>query len=295
MFQELFQIRTFVDLIVAMLDITIVTYLIYRVLILIRGTKAVPILLGLVLVIISFFISKDVYIGLSTLNWVLEKFIAAFILLIIVIFQDDIRRGLAEVGRSRVFAGITRSAAETHSIEEIVKACISLSKRRLGALIAIERKGDLREYVLEGIRIEARVSHELLYSLFNPANANPTHDGAVIVKTGKIAAAGCFLPLTANPRVVKSLGTRHRAAIGLSEETDAVICIVSEETGTISVAYQGNLARNFDANKLRETLQRLLSYGADEPKDAEKQTRWWFFLKALGLPIRDPAQKKTTK
>ena len=220
--QDIFQIRTWGDLVVGFLDIAIVSYLVYRVLLLLRGTKAMPILFGLVLVIISFFVSKDEYIGLSTLNWVLEKFIAAFILLIIVIFQDDIRRGLAEMGRSRLFRGIS-AAAETHSVEEVVRACVACSTAKIGALIAIQREGDLTQRADEGIRLDARISHELLFSLFNPDNANPTHDGAVIIQEGKIAAAGCFLPLTSNPRVSKRFGTRHRAAIGLSEETDAVV------------------------------------------------------------------------
>jgi uncharacterized protein (TIGR00159 family) len=258
--QTIFQIRTWADLVVAFLDIAIVSYLVYRVLILIRGTKAVPILLGLVLVIIAFFVSKDEYIGLSVLNWVLDKFIAAFILLIIVIFQDDIRRGLAEVGRSRVFVGMT-STSDVVSLHEVVKAMTALSNERIGALLAIERTGDLTEYSEEAVRIEARISSELLYALFNPAHANPTHDGAVIVQGGRIAAAGAFLPLTSNPRVPKHLGTRHRAGIGLSEEADAVVCIVSEETGIISVAYQGVLTRNLDSNKLRNLLQRLLTTG----------------------------------
>lgn len=257
--QNILQIRTWGDLIVAFVDIAIVGYLIYRVLLLIRGTRAMPILLGLVLIIITFFVSKDEYIGLSTLNWVLEKFIAAFILLVIVIFQDDIRRGLAEVGRSRLFRGAA-AAAEPHSVEEVVRACVALSAAKIGALIAIERDADLTLHAEEGIRIDSRISHQILFSLFNPSYANPTHDGAVVIQGGRITAAGCFLPLTSNPRVGKELGTRHRAAIGLSEHTDAVICVVSEETGTISVAFQAQMKRELDANSLRETLQRLLAF-----------------------------------
>jgi len=280
--QNLFQIRTMEDFLAAFFDIAIVSYLIYRVLLLIRGTKAFPILLGLVLVTISFFVSKDEYLGLSTLNWVLEKFIAAFILVVIVIFQDDIRRGLAEVGRSRLFRTV-EGAEEAHSIEEIVKACVSMSQRKIGALIAIQREGDLSLYADEGIKIEARLSQELLFGLFNPANANPTHDGAVVVQSGRITAAGCFLPLTANPRVSKKFGTRHRAAIGLSEEADAVICVVSEETGVISVVFQEQITRNLDANSLRERLQRLLTF-AEKGDDPDKPARALF--RHLPIPAR---------
>jgi diadenylate cyclase len=255
------QITSLADLVLAVIDITIVSYLLYRVLILIRGTKAVPILIGLVLVLIAFFVSKDEYLGLSAFNWILEKFTTGFILLIIVIFQDDIRRGLAHVGRSRFLMGTVASSEAAHSLEEVVKACTALSKRRIGALMAIEREGELADYIEEGIPIQARLSSALLFALFNPSHANPTHDGAVIIRQGIIAAAGCFLPLTANPRLPQTLGTRHRAGVGLSEETDAVVCVVSEETGTISVAFQGHLTRDLDANKLRELLQRLLTLG----------------------------------
>ena len=275
--QDIFQIRTWGDLVVGFLDIAIVSYLVYRVLLLLRGTKAMPILFGLVLVIISFFVSKDEYIGLSTLNWVLEKFIAAFILLIIVIFQDDIRRGLAEMGRSRLFRGVS-AAAEAHSVEEVVRACVACAKSKIGALIAIEREGDLTDRAEEGIKVDARISHELLFSLFNPENANPTHDGAVIIQEGRIAAAGCFLPLTSNPRVSKNFGTRHRAAIGLSEETDAVICVVSEETGIISVVFQEGITRDLDANGLRALLQQLLSH---DPESDDASNATWSILRSF--------------
>ena len=273
--QTIFQIRTFADLLLAIVDLTIVSYLIYRVLLLIRGTKAVPILIGLVLVIIAFFVSQDAYLGLSAFNWMLDKFAAGFILLVIVIFQDDIRRGLAHVGRSRFLMGTAATSEAAHSLEEVVKSCTALSKRRIGALLAIEREGDLSDYIEEGIQIDARLTSALLYALFNPAHANPTHDGAVVIQSGKVAAAGCFLPLTANPRLPQTLGTRHRAAVGLSEETDAVVCIVSEETGRISVAFQGDLTRDLDANKLRELLQRLLTLSEPGSADGAPAAATW--------------------
>lgn len=288
--QDLFQIRTLGDFVVAFLDIAIVSYLIYRVLLLLRGTKAMPILFGLVLVIIAFFVSKDEYLGLSTFNWMLDKFIAAFILLVIVIFQDDIRRGLAVVGRSRLFQG-TSIAEEAHGVEEVVRACVALSQAKIGALLAIERDGDLTMHADEGIKLDARLSHELLFSVFNPANANPTHDGAVIIQRGRVIAAGCFLPLTANPRVSKHFGTRHRAAIGLSEETDAVICVVSEETGIISVVCREALTRELDANTLRALLQKLLSEQSNSEEPAPPgQLPFW---KAWRPHTPAPAQKES--
>ena len=281
LFQDVFQIRTPADALVAFIDITIVSYLIYRVLLLIRGTKAVPILFGLLLIIVGFFVSKDEYFGFSALNWVLDKFIAAFILLVIVIFQDDIRRGLAEVGRSRLFKGVSK-AEETHNIEEIVKACVMLSSAKIGALIAVQKEGNLSQHAEEGIKIDGRLSHELLYSIFNPDNANPTHDGAVIIQNGRISAAGCFLQLTSNPRISKKLGTRHRAGIGLSEDTDAVICIVSEETGGISVVFESVLTRVRDANELRESLQRQLAIKKKSaPKREATRTLFQTFRQAL--------------
>lgn len=263
-FQTLFHIRTFGDFIVMLVDIAIVSYLVYRALLLIRGTKAAPVLLGLGLVIVSFFVSKDEYLGLSTLNWALDKFTAGFILLVIVIFQDDIRRALASVGRSRLLLGMGTPGESAQSVEEVVRACGALAAKKIGALIAIEREADLSDYAEEGIQIDARISNELLFSLFNPEHANPTHDGAVIIQGRKVAAAGCFLPLTSNPRIHKHLGTRHRAGIGLTEEADAVVCIVSEETGQVSVAFQGNLTRELDANTLRDVLQRLLTISASD-------------------------------
>ncbi|MBN1944156.1 MAG: diadenylate cyclase CdaA [Bradymonadales bacterium] len=288
--QQLFQIHSIWDLFQTMADIILVSYVIYRTLNMIRGTKAVPVLIGLFLVLIAFFATRDEYLGLTVINWLLEKFMAAFILLVIVIFQEDIRRGLAVMGRSRMFQGLS-GTPEVFSVEEIVKACVNLSSARLGGLIVIEREADLTEYSEEGIRLDARISQELLFSLFNPSHANPTHDGAVIIQRGKVTAAGCFLPLTSNPRVHKSLGTRHRAGIGLSEKTDAVVCIVSEETGTISIAYEGNLTRKLDANHLRERLQYLLAF---QQPEVEKKGGWSWF-KIFSAPLSRNPRKKTSE
>ncbi|MBQ9817551.1 MAG: diadenylate cyclase CdaA [Proteobacteria bacterium] len=246
------------DVVLAILDILIVWYLFYQILMLIRGTKAMQILFGLLVFVVLYLISKPELLDLGTLNWILDKFIASFIVIIVIIFQEDIRRGLGEFGKT---GSLSTSATEDRlgapAIEEIVKAASILSERRIGALIAIEMDAALEQYMVEGIKIDASISKELLVSLFIPYKANPTHDGAVIIRSQRIDSAGCFLPLSANDHIDKALGTRHRAAIGLSESTDAVIVVVSEETGTISVAHCEKLTRKLTPDALRDYLHKM--------------------------------------
>ncbi len=256
--QEALSIFSTFDLILSIADFVLVYLLIYQVLLVIRGTRAVPVLVGLLLVIVGYFVSKDEYLGLSTLHWLLDKFIASFILVIVVLFQQDIRRGLSHFAKSRFFRGGLSASQGAQLVEELVRSASLLSRNRIGALIAIERDGDLGQYAEEAIKLDAVVTNEVLYAIFNPANANPLHDGATILRGDRIVASGCFLPLTTNPRVDKTLGTRHRAAIGLTEETDTVVLVVSEETGIVSVALSGRLSRNLDANALRELLHAVL-------------------------------------
>lgn len=255
--QEALSIYSSLDLVASVFDFAIVFILIYQILVLIRGTKAVGVLVGLLVLIVFYFVSKDEYLGLSTLRWLLDKFIGSFILVIVVLFQQDIRRALSSFAKTSLFSGLTAQEG-AQLVEELVRACTSLSKARIGALIAVERDGDLAQYAEEGIKVDAAVTNETLYAIFNPANANPLHDGAVILRDDRIVSAGAFLPLTSNPRVDKALGTRHRAAIGLTEDTDAAVLVVSEETGVISVALGGKLSRNLDANSLRQLLHVLL-------------------------------------
>ena len=262
---EALNIASYLDLILSVVDFVVVYLLIYQILVLIRGTKAVGVLVGLLVLIVFYFVSKDEYLGLSTLHWLLDKFIGSFILVIVVLFQQDIRRALSSFAKSSIFSGLTAQEG-AQLVEELVRTCTNLSRQKIGALIAVEREGDLSQYAEDGVKLEAVVSNEALFAIFNPANANPLHDGAVIVRGGRILAAGCFLPLTANPRVDKALGTRHRAAIGLAEDTDAAVLVVSEETGVISVALGGKLSRNLDANALRQLLHALL--GSPAPKTA---------------------------
>ena len=255
-FFSIFEGFTPKDAFFAVIDILIVAYLIYQILMLIRGTKAMQILFGLLIFVALYFIST--LWDLATLNWLLEKFIASFVIIIVIIFQEDIRRGLSEFGKTGTLSTAkSEDRLGASPIEEIVKAASLLSERRIGALIAIEMDAVLDQYMVEGIKIDATITKELLVSLFIPYKANPTHDGAVIIRNQRINSAGCFLPLSANDRIDKALGTRHRAAIGLSESTDAVIVVVSEETGIISVAHNETLKRRLTPEALRDYLHKM--------------------------------------
>lgn len=254
------------DVLIAIVDFVIVYFAVYQILLLIKGTRAVQIMVGLIVVVAFFFLSKNDFLTLPTTHWFINKFIGNFIIILVIIFQTDIRRALAQFGRTTLFSSV-RSLEDAPVLEEVIKASVMLSQRKIGALIAIERSAGLDEFTAEGIRVDAVVTKDLLYSIFLPEHQNPLHDGAVIVRGGRIAAAGCFLPLTNNLDVEKSLGTRHRAAIGLSEEADAAIVVVSEETGTISIAFREELIRGLNAHEMRDLLQRIFSTGAEEDEE----------------------------
>ena len=238
-----------------LLDITLIACGVYWIIHLIRGTRAVQMLLGLVVLVLTNLGSQ--YFDLYTLNWVLDNFLSSILLVIVVLFQNDIRRALTEVGRGSLF-GVGERAAYGPVLEEVTKAAVSLAGKRVGALIVLEREIGLNEYIEVGTRLEARVSKELLCSIFPPVA--PLHDGAVVIQRGRITSAGCFLPLTSNPNVSKVLGTRHRAALGLTEETDAVVVVVSEEEGTISLVREGRITRDLDAAALLTALRQLFSH-----------------------------------
>ncbi len=238
---------------ITVLDLLLVWYAVYRVLLLIRGTRTVRVLVGLILVIMAFALSK--WLGLVTLGWMLNYFVNSFILILIVVFQHDIRRGLSRVGRNPFFKGIS-TLEEVFFIEELVKASTSLSNKRIGALIVIERDADLTEFTEEGTSIDSKVTRELIMAIMHPTS--PIHDGAIIVQNGRMTYAGCFLPLSNNPRLSRELGTRHRAAIGVSEETDALVIVVSEETGKISYVMDGRITRDLDGNTLKKILVNTL-------------------------------------
>ncbi len=234
------------------LDIIIVAFIIYQIMVLVKGTRAQHMLWGLAILIIIYFLSQ--WSGLVTLRWVLNIFLSSIIIIIIVIFQHDIRRALIQVGRPQFFSGAEK-AEKVYEIEEVVKTSFSLAQKEIGAIIVLERNVGLRDYIEVGREIDAKVSHELLTSIFHPSS--PIHDGAVIIHGGRITSASCYLPLTANTHVSKSLGTRHRAAIGLTEETDAVVVVVSEEKGAVSLIVEGVIRQALEPPDLRESLQRL--------------------------------------
>jgi len=235
-------------------DILVVSILIYEVLKLIRGTRAVQMAVGAGFLALIFFGSR--WIRLDTVNWLVRNFLGSIVFAIIVLFQADIRRALAHLGRAPFFRWFAKEESREESIEEIVVAASLLSAQRIGAIIAVERQVGMRNYIDGGISLDAVLTYDLLLAIFQPKS--PLHDGAAIVQNDRVAAAACFLPLTINPRLSKELGSRHRAAIGLTEENDAVAIVVSEETGIISVVVDGQIERGFDVNTLRDRLRSLM-------------------------------------
>ncbi|HVR95634.1 MAG TPA: diadenylate cyclase CdaA [Thermoanaerobaculia bacterium] len=235
------------------IDILAVAFIVYNLLLLIRGTRAVQMLLGLVFVGVVYYGAQIA--ELPTLQTILENLLIVLPFAIIVLFQQEIRRALANFGRNPLW-GLTKQQQVVSAFGDIVLAVTTLSTRRVGALIVIERLQGLRNYVENGIALNAVISYDLLINIFTPDT--PLHDGAVIIQDDRIAAAACFLPLTPNPELSKEFGTRHRAALGITEETDAVAVVVSEETGTISVAFDGALIRDLDGKSLRNTLYKYL-------------------------------------
>ena len=232
------------------IDILIVSIIIYRIILLIRGTRAVQMLLGIVVITIIYFISRE--LDLLTLNFLLRTFLSSILLIVIIVFQRDIRRVLTQVGKTPFQR---QHELETEDLNEIVKATSHMARRRIGAIIAIERETGLRDYIDSGHSIDAKVSRELLISIFLPTS--PIHDGSVIIFNGRIHSAGCLLPLSKNPYIAKRYGTRHRAAIGLSEETDAVLIVVSEETQEISLALNGSITVLNNEEALAKKLNKI--------------------------------------
>jgi uncharacterized protein (TIGR00159 family) len=237
-------------------DILIVAFLIYELLQFLRGTHAVQIAFGGLMLVALYWAS--VLFNLQTVNWLLRTFLPVVVFGIIVVFQAEIRKGLAHLGRVPFFSGAARRRQE-ETVDEIVLAATGLAGERTGAIVVLEREMGLRSYIETGISLEAVVTYDLLVSIFNPAT--PLHDGAVVIQGDRIAAAACFLPLTVNPQLSRTLGSRHRAAIGLSEDTDAVAVVVSEETGLISVVEGGSIERGLDGPALRKRLLGLLGLG----------------------------------
>jgi len=246
------------------IDVLVVTILFYWLFRLVRGTRAVQVLKGLLVLLITAFIAQRV--GLTTFNFLVRGLWQVLILAFVILFAPEIRRALAEVGQRRFFRGFLKEA-EPGYLDEIIEAIDILSKKKKGALIALERETGLKTYIETGIKLDSDVSRELLSTIFLPTT--PLHDGAVIIQGNRVAAAGCLLPFTRNPDISKRMGMRHKAALGLSEETDAVVVVVSEETGRISLAVGGRLTRDLDGTTLAKTVKNLLFHPV--PKKGEKE------------------------
>jgi len=237
-----------------LVDILVVSVLIYELLKLIRGTRAVQMALGGGVLVALFYGSR--WAHLETVNWLIRNLVGYLVFAVIVIFQSDIRRALAHLGRAPFFRYFAKPESAEESIEELVVAASMLSAQHIGAIIALERQIGLRNYIEGGIPLDAVLTYDLLLSVFQPSS--PLHDGAVIVQDDRVAAAACFLPLTVNPKLSKELGSRHRAALGLTEENDSVAIVVSEENGIISVVADGQIERGLNADALRARLRSLV-------------------------------------
>jgi diadenylate cyclase len=251
-------------------DILVVAIVLYRVFVMFKETRAVQMILGLGGLMAASFVARR--LELYSTSWLLENFWSFWVLALIVLFQPELRRALAQIGQSWFFQGIGVAVREqqTHLLDDVVKAVDALAAKRIGGLIVLERSTDLRNYAELGVPLDALVSADLLVSLFLPYS--PLHDGAVFIRGNRAAAAGGFLPLSRNAQLGRAMGTRHRAALGLAEETDAVVLVVSEETGRISLAVGGHMESMSDRDTLRRRLEELLSRG--EPPVEGRVNSW---------------------
>jgi len=249
-----------------LLDIAIVAFVLYKLMMILKGTRAVQLIKGLVVLLMATVASK--ILGLQSINWLLEKAQTGFFIAIPIVFQPELRRALEQLGRGKLFIRTEYLALEDVEklVQEIVRAVKILSKRKIGALMVIERQTGLADFVETGIKIDGLINSELLINIFVPKT--PLHDGAVIMRGNRLVAASCFLPLSENPNLSKELGTRHRAALGLTEVSDALVVLVSEETGVISVAEDGKLTRYLDETTLKELLINRIT-------PQQKTTHFW--------------------
>lgn len=240
-----------------LIEILLLWCLFYLILLFIKGTRAFQVLKGLAIIFVvvavsAFFVTQK--LEFYALNWIIERFFTIIVVALIILFQPELRQGLARIGQRGIFS---LAVLEQHIIQEIVNAASLLSKKKTGAIMAIERDASLRIYIESGINLDAQVTSELINTIFMPNT--PLHDGGLVIRAERIVSAGCLFPLTDNPHVNKRLGTRHRAAMGLTEETDAVAVVVSEETGSISLAVDGKLTQNLDRDGLEKMLRNLCS------------------------------------
>ena len=274
-FRDYWADRTPLQLAKDALDVFLVYYLAYRALVVLRGTRAMQVGLGLSLVFVLYLVAQA--LRLVTVISVMGALISSMLLIVVVVFQSDIRRGLQRVGSRAWFGSLVR-AQETKVIDEVVEAATELARHRIGALITFEQDANLDEFVgvHKGHTLDAQVTRELLVALFLPESMNKLHDGSVVIRNLRIAKAGVFFPMPEGRVVDDSFGSRHRAALGITEETDAVVVIVSEERGTISFCFNGNIASNLDGPKLRTMLDAIFS-----PKVRKKSRR--------NKPVRETA------
>jgi diadenylate cyclase len=244
-------------------DIALVAVVVYRILVMFRGTRAVQMLIGLGCLVAGSLLSRR--LELYSTQWILDNFWSFWVIALVVLFQPELRRALARIGESRLLPGVfgTSRAERAHVIDELVDAVESLTARRIGALVVIERSAGLRQYAELGVAVDAIVSADLLVSVFLPYS--PLHDGAVFIQGSRLVAAGCFLPLSRNLQIARSLGTRHRAALGISEETDAIAVSVSEETGRVTLAVGGHIETVRDLPALRSRLAELIGAASPAP------------------------------
>ncbi|WP_040292629.1 diadenylate cyclase CdaA [Acetonema longum] len=239
-----------------LIDIFIVAVFLYKVYVTIKDTRANNLLKGLVVLLMLTLVSK--WLSLNVINWLLQKTMTVVLVALPIVFQPELRRALEQLGKGNIFRKnvfLNEQEAETF-IAELVKAAVTLSKNKIGALIVLEREIGLNDYMEQGIKIDGQVSSEFIINIFIPNT--PLHDGAAIIRGNRVMAAGCLLPLTDDGTLNKELGTRHRAAIGVTEQTDALVVVVSEETGVISLARSGQLLRYLDGEGLRKNLTPLL-------------------------------------
>ena len=249
-----------------LLDILLVAVLFYRLLILVKGTRSAQMYVGLLVIVVIGLLARE--FDLIAIKWIVESLKTVWLIAFVILFQPELRHALALFGRTRYFRSFWR-ADHYGVLGEIVRAVETLSQRRHGALIVIERNMGLRNFVETGTRLDAKISAELLVTLFSPGS--PLHDGAVILREDTAIAAPCILPLSANPRTPAGLGTRHRAGLGMSEETDAAVIVVSEQTGAISIAFRGRVRQGVDEGELRSELSQIFRVRDDEEERAMAQ------------------------
>ncbi|MCY4444107.1 MAG: diadenylate cyclase CdaA [Proteobacteria bacterium] len=246
-------------------DILVIWALIYQFVKLIHGTRAEQVLVGILVVCVAFIISSIA--PLSTFHWLLNKFYASILLIVIILFQDELKAALSKIGKNPLSSSDGMSTgwnASINSLDELVRTASSLAEQKVGALIVLEKNIILDRYIEVGVSINAEISHQLLAAIFHPTS--PIHDGAVVIKNGRVLVAGCFLPLSQSLRLELHMGTRHRAAFGISEQTDAVVILISEERGQINLVYDGRIEINLSATDLKQRL--FAHFAADLHKES---------------------------